>query len=264
MPSTSKYTSKLAGTAVLIVGGSSGIGFGVAEALVENGVGHIYLSSSQSSKVAAAVERLKAAYPTETAKTTTVTGLTVDLADEVHAEDNVRNLFAQIDRKLDHIVFTAGDALAPSSLDDVTLASARKLGQVRFFGAVLVAKYGSRVLNPGPASSITFTTGAAAEKPTPGWSVIASYASALFGLTRGLALDLKPVRVNLVSPGAVETELWDGFGPAKPEALAQFASKTTTGKVGAVEDVVEGYLFAIKDKNVTGTIIRTDGGLFLV
>jgi NAD(P)-dependent dehydrogenase (short-subunit alcohol dehydrogenase family) len=45
-------------------------------------------------------------------------------------------------------------------------------------------------------------------KPKPDWTVLGSFASGMHGMTRGLALDLKPIRVNLVSPGPINTELW--------------------------------------------------------
>ncbi|KAL2421394.1 Short-chain dehydrogenase/reductase phqE [Exophiala dermatitidis] len=275
-PRQNKYTSKLAGTSVLVVGGTSGLGYGVAEAMIEHGVAKLYVSSSREEKVASAVKRLEAVAEavakTNTSPTTTtsnrvtVTGLTCDLSNEATLESNVQKLFSQINHKLDHIVFTAGDPLAPTPLDQVTIDSAKQVGMVRFFGAVMVAKHGAPLLNPGPASSITFTTGMTAEKPMGvGWTVISGVASGLFGLVRGLALELKPIRVNLVSPGTVVTELWDTMArDNKEQLLAEYAKKQATGRVGAVEDVVESYLFLIKDKNATGTVARSDGGAFLM
>ncbi|EHY55375.1 hypothetical protein HRR83_008820 [Exophiala dermatitidis] len=269
-----KYTSKLAGTSVLVIGGTSGLGYGVAEAMIEHGVAKLYVSSSREEKVASAVDRLNAVAEavaktntsTTPTNTVTVTGLACDLSSEATLESNVQKLFGQINHKLDHIVFTAGDALVPLPLDQVTVDTAKQTGMVRFFGAIMVAKHGAPLLNPGPASSITFTTGATAEKPMgPGWAVMSGYASGLFGLVRGLALELKPIRVNLVSPGAVYTELWDTMArDNKAQLLAEYAKKQATGRVGAVEDVVESYLFLIKDKNATGTVARSDGGSFLL
>lgn len=261
-----KYTSKLSNTRVLIFGGSSGIGFGLAEALIEHHAAHIYISSSRESKVSAAVQRLKASYPdTKTA----ITGLACNLSDEAALESNVEGVFAQIaaEGKLDHIVFTAGDALAMKPLGEATLASIKQSGMVRFFAPLIVAKYGSQHLNAGPASSITLTTGSVSEKPLPNWAVVSSYASGMYGMTRSLALELKPVRVNLISPGAVKTELWDGSfsdEATKAAVFEQFGKGMATGVVGSVEDVVESYLYVLKDKNVTGTAIRSDGGIFLM
>ncbi|KAI1619893.1 3-oxoacyl-reductase [Exophiala viscosa] len=259
-----KYTTRLAGTSVLIVGGTSGLGFGVAEALVEHGASNLYLSSSREAKVNASIDRLKKSYPD--AKTNIV-GLACDLGTEETLESNIKDLFNKIDTKLDHIVFTAGDPLGMKPLADVDLAFFKKCGMVRFFAPFFVTKYGASHLNPGVNSSITITTGAVAEHPNNNWTTVASYAAGLQGMTRNLALELKPIRVNLIQPGAVETELWDGAfenEEDKAKALKAFGDKMATGQVGQVEDVTESYLYAMKDRNVTGTVIRTDGGSFVM
>lgn len=261
---TSKYTHKLANTSVLIIGGTSGLGFGLAEALLEHGISHLYISSSRQSKVDASIQRLKSSYPSSK---TTITGLACNLGDESTLEENIQTLFSKIDRKLDHIVFTAGEPLAPTPIGDVSLQSMKTRGMVRFFAPFFVAKYGAAHLTPGPASSITLTTGSVSEKPIPNWAVVASYASGLHGMTRALALELKPVRVNLISPGGVDTELWEASLGSKEKgkyALANMGSTVALGTVGKVEDVVESFLYVLKDKNVTGTVIRSDGGVFLV
>jgi len=83
-------------------------------------------------------------------------------------------------------------------------------------------------------------------------------------MVRGLAVDLKPVRVNLVSPGAVETELWDSLPKEAREGYFKtVGAKLLTGGIGMPEDVAECYLWLMKDKNVTGTVVQTDGGALL-
>lgn len=115
-------------------------------------------------------------------------------------------------------------------------------------------------LKAGPHSSFTITTGGVSQKPIPNWTVVASYAGGLHAMTRNLALDLKPTRVNLVSPGAVDTELWSAIGDQKEALLAEMGKRTLTGKVGQVQDVVEAYLYVLKDENNTGSCISTNGG----
>lgn len=84
-------------------------------------------------------------------------------------------------------------------------------------------------------------------------------------MTRGLALDLKPIRVNLVSPGAVNTELWGHMTAEQKEGMfKELSKKIPVGKVGSVEDVAESYLYLMKDRNVTGAMISTSGGHLLV
>lgn len=128
-----------------------------------------------------------------------------------------------------------------------------------------IGKIAPKYLNPGPASSIIITTGAVSERPIDNWTVVNSYATGLQGMTRGLALDLKPIRVNLVSPGAVNTELWGHMTAEQKEGMfKELSKKIPVGKVGSVEDVAESYLYLMKDRNVTGAMISTSGGHLLV
>ncbi|KNB06427.1 hypothetical protein FOXG_07140 [Fusarium oxysporum f. sp. lycopersici 4287] len=88
---------------------------------------------------------------------------------------------------------------------------------------------------------------------------MAGYLSGLQGLTRNLALDLKPLCGNLVSPGVVETPLHGHSG-----VTDEMKAHTTLGKVGLPEEVAEAYLYFMKDTNATGSCIDTNGGSFLV
>jgi NAD(P)-dependent dehydrogenase (short-subunit alcohol dehydrogenase family) len=141
----------------------------------------------------------------------------------------------------------------------------RAVGMVRFIGPIFVAKHAAKYLTGGPLSSITLTTGSGGEKPNADWSAVAGYLGGLQALTRNLAVDLKPIRVNLISPGGVDTELWDGFPEEKrKELFERLAKSTATGAIGKVEDVAEAYLYAMRDKNLTGSVISTNGGHLLM
>lgn len=85
-------------------------------------------------------------------------------------------------------------------------------------------------------------------------------------MTRNLAFDLQPIRVNLVSPGAIKTELWDSMADekAKQAMFEQVAKAAPTGRLGQPEDVAEAYLFLMKDANVTGTVVDSNSGALLV
>jgi NAD(P)-dependent dehydrogenase (short-subunit alcohol dehydrogenase family) len=139
------------------------------------------------------------------------------------------------------------------------------IGNVRFFSPLLLAKHLPTYLNPGPKSSLTLTTGSVSEKPIVSWAAVAGYAGGLHSVTRNLALDLKPIRVNLVSPGAVETELWGSLSAEQKESMFKgIGEKNLTGAVGQAEDVAEQYLALLRDYNVTGSVVRSDGGHLLV
>lgn len=259
-----KYVSKLSGIRVLVLGGTSGIGFSVAEAALEHGA-FVILSGSNPTRLSNAIDLLKTSYPDRAAQ---VSGHTCDLSQPQSTESNLTTLFdaatASGTRPIDHIVFTAGDSLKIIPVSESTIETIQRAGTVRFLGALMLAKVAPNYLAPGPASSITLTSGTNGAKPMPGWTVQAAWGTGLEGMTRGLAVDLQPVRVNLVSPGAVHTERFnDVAGGKMDDFLQKMRNATTTGEVGRPEDVAEAYLYAMKDRFLTGTIISSDGGRLL-
>ena len=256
MPESTKYTSKLAGSKVLIIGGTSGIGFCVAEACLEMGA-TVIVSSSSSSRIETAISRLLKAYPSAKDR---VSGYPCDLGTSSTLEQNVKHLFEQAG-KLDHVVHTAGDALAAIPIQDASLDQIQQAGMVRFFSPIIIAKYAAQYLPSDSKSSISLTTGSVSERPIPNWAIVNSYATGLHGMTRGLALDLAPIRVNLVSPGGVATELWDKLTKEEFNAFTEKVKKeSTTGKIGQPEEIAEAFIYLMKDSNCSGSVISTNGG----
>ncbi|KAJ6125615.1 short-chain dehydrogenase [Penicillium samsonianum] len=189
---------------ILIIGGSYGIGCGVAQkALFEASVVHI--ASSNSPRVREITDALKTQFPNAR-----ISGHVCDLAGP-DVEKSLERLLATI-APLDHIVFTAGDSLAIQPLSTIDLDAIHRAGHVRFSVPLLLAKLGPRFVNPVYKSWITLTSGAGSQKSFPNWSLIAGYHTGIYGITCNLALDLKPHRVNLVSPGVIATYLWGSDG----------------------------------------------------
>jgi len=260
--STTKYTSKLHSARVLILGGTSGIGFCVAEASLEHGA-HVCISGSKPSKLSDAISRLQCSYPDLASH---VSGHVCDLSQLTSLEANLDAplKFAAGDGKIDHIVFTAGDALRIIPIAEVTVESIQQIGTVRFMESLMLSKLAPKYMSLGPKSSITLTGGSNSHRPIKGWSVIAAWGSGLEGMARGLAVDLAPLRVNLVSPGAVYTELFGDIPKERLEGVLQrFRDGSLVGQVGTPENVAEAYLYSMKDQNVTGTIVQSDGGRLL-
>ncbi|KAF8880092.1 hypothetical protein CPB84DRAFT_1851931 [Gymnopilus junonius] len=187
MSPTDKF-QKLANKHVLIIGGTSGIGFGVAEAVLSSG-GSVTVSSQRQSSIDSALARLQASYPNAPKPR----GFTADLSSPA-VEQNLEKLFEQVG-KVDHIVYTAGDKLAITPIQDITYEKIIAAGQVRSFAAMLAVKVGCRYLtNPKSVEcSIVLTAGVVADKPRENWSAVATFSAGLLGMTRNLALDLKPV-----------------------------------------------------------------------
>jgi NAD(P)-dependent dehydrogenase (short-subunit alcohol dehydrogenase family) len=139
------------------------------------------------------------------------------------------------------------------------------LGQAQLAIVVpaLLGKLAPRFLKPSRASSLVFCGGRLGEKPIKGWPAAVAYAAGLDGLTRALALALAPLRVNVVHPGATETEIW-GATPEERRGTREFFTSTALlGKVGTSEEVAESFGYLLKDSNTTGTSLHTSGGVLV-
>lgn len=261
--SNSKYLSKLANSRILVLGGTSGIGFCVAEAAVEHGA-YVIVSGSRPEKLAKAIERLQNAYSDAKDR---ITGHTCDLSDIPKLEANLTSLLdaaTTSGHKIDHIAFTAGDALQIKPVSEIDVEYIQRTGAVRFFAPLMLAKLLPKYVTPGPTSSFTITGGVNGTKPSPTWTVVAAWSTAGEGLARGLAVDLAPMRVNVVSPGAVRTELFDGLPRDTLDAvIRKYNKETTVGHIGRPEDTAEAYIYAMKDRFVTGSSIESNGGNLL-
>lgn len=261
MSDQDKYRSRLRDSRILVIGGTSGIGFAVAEASIEYGATKVILSSSQANRVNEAIERLKHAYPCSKVE---ICGHVCDLGNEDTIDANIRRLFSVVGQ-LDHIVYTAGEAPMSKPFLDSDFHYIKRGGAIRFYGPILTALHGYHTILKTPKSSITITSGATSEKPIEGYTATSAWLSSLHGMTRGLALDLRPVRVNLICPGGIDTEMWNvQQGEARASTIATLVADTTVGVVGKPEDIAEAYIYCMKDHFVTGSIIDSNGGRFLV
>lgn len=197
-------------------------------------------------------------------------GQACDLSDASALESNVQSLLAFASengtKPLDHIINTAGNISGMLPLAETTPANLVQLLTVRFSAPAMIAKHAvaGKYLSPGPNSSITFTSGSTVEKPMPGRACGSGIAASLVGLVRGLAVDLAPLRVNLILPGAVNTELWDFMPEAQKKAVLGMMSKEAlTGQVVGPEVIAESYLYVMKDANLTGFCLSTNSGALL-
>jgi NAD(P)-dependent dehydrogenase (short-subunit alcohol dehydrogenase family) len=243
------------GQSILIIGGSSGIGAGVAKLAAADGV-NISIASSNPTRVANAVKGIETYVPDAKIK-----GYTIDITSpdiEVLLEKLFSDVTAANGTRLDHIIYTA-NTLNMKPLPEITAEYLRDSGQFSLIAPMLIGKLGPKFLNPGPKSSLILTSGRVAERPVKGYTMGAHRAAGLYGMTRALALDLAPIRVNIVSPGATETEMWGD--EAQRAARREMMKKLLLlGKAGTPEEVGEAYIYLMKDSNATGTVVHSDGG----
>jgi NAD(P)-dependent dehydrogenase (short-subunit alcohol dehydrogenase family) len=245
----------IAGQSILIIGGSSGIGAAVATLAAAEGL-RVSIASSNPTRVASAVAKLKAASPNAQ-----IAGYTCDLSHD-DIESRLEKLFTDVTtatgNRLDHIIFTAG-IVNMKPVSEVTVDYLRNAGQLAFTAPLLIAKLAPRFLERGYKSSLIFTSGRLGEKPLAGYTMGSTFAAAVFGMARNLALDLAPRRVNVVSPGATNTELW-GSEEVRAKHREVIDKTALLSKVGSPEEVGEAYIYLMKDTNATGSIVSTSGG----
>jgi len=126
-----------------------------------------------------------------------------------------------------------------------------------------IRKYGSLHIRKG--GSVVLTTGIAGLRPQKGWVVAASVCGTIEALTRALAIELAPIRVNAVSPGVVRTNLWHSMSATEREEFYGSLSKSLpVGRVGEAHDIAQAYVFLMQEGFATGQILVVDGGTVLV
>jgi NAD(P)-dependent dehydrogenase (short-subunit alcohol dehydrogenase family) len=232
---------------VVVAGGSSGIGFATALAAANQGA-EVIIASRNAERVTAALAKLPSS----------AQGQSVDFTDEAQ----IKSWFEKIG-PFDHLVYTAGETLQLGTLAETDVETARQAFEVRYWGAFKTVKHGHALIRKG--GSIVLTTGIASLRPNKGWTVPSSTLGAMESLTRALAVELAPLRVNTVSPGIVRTPLWDNMSQADREAMySHFAAALPTGFIGEAEDIAETYLYLMQERFSTGQIIVVDGGGVLV
>ncbi|HEY2034711.1 MAG TPA: SDR family oxidoreductase [Rhizomicrobium sp.] len=234
---------KLKDKRVLVIGGGSGIGLGIAKGAAEEGA-RVTIASRNAEKIAAKAKGI---------------GGTAAILD-VSEEANVEKFFKE-HTGFDHIAFTAGDTdgLSMGALTDLDLKQAASRFNTRFWGAVAVAKHGAIKLPPG--GSYTFTNGMLAHRPMKGIPIVSASAMAAEGLALGLAVDLSPVRVNCVCPGLIETELFARYGEARHDMLKAMARRQLIQRPGTPEEAAEAYLTCMRNTFMTGQILKIEGGI---
>lgn len=238
---------KMTGKRIVVLGGSSGIGFAIASAAAHEGA-DIVIGSSRPERVKHALTLL----PPGT------TGRAIDL----NRTEVIREFFDEVG-PYDHLVYTAGESLLLRNVAELELAEARQFLEVRYWGAFTAAIFGSRVIRPG--GSIVFTSGTASHRPGPGWSVVASALAAMEGLTRALAVELAPIRVNIVVPGLVKTNLWQDMQDIERDNLyKKEAERLPVGYIANADQIAQGYLYLMNQPYATGQSLIIDGGAALV
>lgn len=235
----------LAGRQLVIIGGSSGIGFATARLALERGA-RVHIASSSPSRVAAACARLPGP----------VGSGTVD----VRSEASLAGFFATLP-EIDHLLVCAHAGATAASirpLADLDLAAVLAGFDVKVMGALRSIR--AALPRLAARASIALVSGAASRRVLPGHSALATFNAAIEAMTRQLAFELAPRRVVAICPGLTRTEAYDGLPTAAREAMFARAAGLPVGRVGEAADIAEAILMALDNGYLTGTTLDVDGG----
>jgi NAD(P)-dependent dehydrogenase (short-subunit alcohol dehydrogenase family) len=229
---------QLAGKKVVVVGGSSGIGLATAELAKQNGATVIIASRSE--------EKLKAASTGIGAQAIRV---------DVTSDESVASLFDQCGA-IDHVVVTAAQ-LKTGPFKSVAMDDVRATLEGKFWGAWRCARSAQIVAG----GSLTLVSGFLSVRPRPNSAIVCAVNGALESLTRSLALELAPVRVNCVSPGIIDTPIRAAMPEAaRREMLEKTAAVLPVRRVGVGEDIAKQILAFMDNGFATGSIAYIEGG----
>lgn|SRR5262249_28536982 len=235
---------------IVIVGGSSGIGRGVAQAALARGA-ELVLVGRSGDKLRDASEALGGPPRVQT------------IAADVTREQDVAATLAQV-RSFDHLVISAGVVPPATPIASFNLGAARSFIETMLISAISLVKHTSGVLRSG--GSITFTSGISRDRPAiPGGALVAAVAGSFGYLARALALELAPTRVNVVSPGWVDTPMWDAIAGENKKAMwADMARRLPAGRIATPGDIALAYVFLMESELTTGVTLQVDGGHALI
>lgn len=230
--------ASLTGQHVVVVGGASGIGLSVARAAAEAGA-EVVIASRAPERAADALGGART--------------IAMDVCDDA----SVAAAFAEIG-DVTHLVCTAASGFPPG-LFRAPSEDVRALMESKFWGQYRCARaVAERLPREG---SITFTSGIRSRRPLFGSGAFTVVNMAVEGMGRALAMELAPVRVNVISPGTVQTPVFDVLpADVRERRLQAAADQTTVGRIGQPDEIAEVYLMCMTNGFLTGTVIDVDGG----
>lgn len=239
---THSFHTALRGKHIVIFGGSSGIG--LATAITAKAAG------ASITIVGRTVDKLQAA-------AFKIGGADYIVADIANRE-SIENVFKEM-KQVDHLIMTAGRVhagkLAETNPDDLLEEVNEHIS-----GSLYAVKAAIPLVPPN--GSIVLMGGQFADRPSGnGTSVMALACRGIEALARSLALELKPVRFNVIAPGCVDTPLYDVFGAdTRDELLTQAAKDLPVGRIGRPSEIADAIIFLLSNGYMNCEVLHIDGG----
>lgn len=232
---------------IVIIGGTSALGLDIAKAAHAAGckVTVAGRGAERAAKVAASIG-------------SGTTGVHVDLEDSASILPALRE-----GPPIDHLVITSIMRLA-TTVKDFNVREAERLARIKLIGYIEAVSAALPRLRP--TSSIVLFAGVSKSNPYPGSTMISTVNAGVVGMTKTMAVELAPIRVNCISPGLVlDSPTWKAILAKGPVPLVDaMAAKTPTKRLAMTEDVIQGVFALLDNKAINGIDLELDGGIQLV
>lgn len=223
----------------VVIGGTSGLGRGVAEHYAGRGR-HVVISGRDQSRTEAVASEIGSG----------TAAVALDLAEPKGIADALAGV-----GRVDHLVIAAIDR-DQNQVSDYDIEGAIRLTTLKLVGYTeVVHALASRLHDE---SAIVLFGGLAKDKPYPGSTTVTTINGGVTGLVRTFVSELAPVRTNAIHPGIVaDTPFWS----EKPaEVLEGVRAKTPTGRTLRTQDIVDAVVFLLENPAMNGVNLAVDGG----
>ncbi len=227
--------NSLSNQTVVVIGGSNGIGAAVAAIALAEGARAFAISRSGTAVAGA-----------------------VPVAADVSDPQAIRKALASVG-PIDHLVYTAAARITTPALPALEAHALQQTFEIKLFGAIQTIRMALPHL--AERASISLTSGQVSRKYGSGTVTKGAVNAAVDAAGRHLAKELAPRRVNVISPGVVDTSLWGEAGSdARSSTIARVASALPVQRVARPEELAAAYLFVMTNGFVTGSVMDVDGG----
>jgi len=233
---------EISGKKALVFGGTSGIGLATVQQLSDLGAEVIAIGRNPE-------------------KLTDVPANTTVKKCDVLDREALQALFAECG-PFDILVSAAtggGRAVGPFAEMDM---DGYQASFAKLWGYTNVVRFGLEHMPD--TGSIVLVSGSPARNCNPGQIAISSVGGAVEAMVRGVAKEIKPKRINAMSPGLVDTPMWSAFkGEARDTHYIKLTQNNLIPRMGTSEEQAQGIIFLIQNDFVTGTVLDVDGGILL-
>jgi len=231
---------------IVIIGGSSGIGLATAKQVIEQGA-HVILAGRSQDKLDAA----RLSLGSDSVETYSLNN---------QSEEQLKTFFEMVG-KFNHL-FTPGASYVRGSITSSS-EIAHSCFNAKFWPQYNAVKYASPFINSN--GSIVLMSGAFSQRPLADGASYAACNGAIESLGKALAVELAPIRVNVISPGTIHTSFnWEGADQeTRDNAYEGYTKLNILGRVGQSDEAAHTTIYLMTNGYTTGSTLYPDGGYIL-